>query len=188
MTRESTDPAPAIAPNSKAIVTRMSFTAPPKEVWKGLMYYEQIAEPPPLYLRLLLPRPIRTVGPKSEIGDESLCLYEGGSLSKRVTAIDPSQYLGFDVVAQDLSVGGGIRLSGGGYSLREIPGGCTEVALETRYASSHRPRWLWRPVEVAVCHLFHRHILGAIRRKVAAQHLGIPAPSRERPGPSVSGA
>jgi len=57
-------------------------------------------------------------------------------------------------------------LSGGSYSLRERPDGRTEVAVTTRYTQGRRPAWFWRPVEAAVCHLFHRHLLAAVRRKV----------------------
>ena len=57
-------------------------------------------------------------------------------------------------------------LTGGGYTLRELPSGRTEVAVTTRYVSCRRPGWLWEPIEVTVCHVFHRHLLSAMRRKV----------------------
>ena len=146
-----------------SVITPMIFAGPPRQVWNLLIFYEQIDEPPPLDLRLLLPVPKGTQGRKSEVGDEAKCLYQGGHLVKRVTHIEPGRHYGFEVVEQDLQVGGGIRLAGGAYTLREIPGG-TEVTLATRYASPRRPRWLWRRIEAAVCHRLHRHILGAMRR------------------------
>jgi len=154
------------APPSTSIVTRMSFAAAPAQVWEGLMFYEQIEEPPPLHLRLLLPLPIRTEGRKSAVGDEAMCLYQGGHLLKRVTQIDRCRHYGFDVVEQNLRLGRGLTLSGGCYTLSELPGGRTEVAVTTRYASGRRPEWLWKPIEAAVCHLFHRHLLAAIRRNI----------------------
>jgi hypothetical protein len=151
---------------SKSIMTRMAFAAPLDRVWNGLMFYEQIDEPPPLHLRLLLPVPIRTEKTDSTVGAKVRCSYEGGHLVKRITEIDPRRHYGFDVVEQTLSIGGGLKLSGGGYTLRELPDGHTEVAVTTRYAGGRRPGWLWKPVEAAVCHLFHRHLLAAMRRKV----------------------
>jgi hypothetical protein len=146
------------------VVTSMRFGSPARQVWDALMFYEQIDEPPPLYLRLLLPVPIRTEGSKSAVGDEALCLYEGGHLVKRVTQIDPCRFYGFDVCEQNLAFGG-LVLSGGSYVLRELPGGGTEVEVTTRYVSPKRPRWLWERIEASVCHMFHRHLLRAIRRK-----------------------
>jgi hypothetical protein len=130
------------------------------------MFYEQIDQRPPLHLRLLLPAPIETAGRKSEIGDEARCLYQGGYLIKRVTQVDPGRRYAFEVAEQALVVGGGVRLAGGEYVISELARGRAEVRIVTRYASHKRPRWLWRPIERAVCHSFHRHILRAMRRKV----------------------
>jgi hypothetical protein len=154
---------------STSIVTRMQFAASPERVWSGLMFYEQIEEPPPLHLRLLLPLPIGTDGSKSEVGDEATCLYQGGHLRKRVTQIDPCRHYGFEVVEQNLTVGGRLLLSGGCYTLHELPGRRTEVAVTTRYVGHKRPAWLWRPIEALVCHMFHRHLLAAMRRNAESR-------------------
>ncbi len=147
------------------VVTRMSFTVTVGQLWRSLMFYEQIDEPPPWYLRLLLPRPIRTEGEKSTVGDEALCLYESGHLVKRVTHIDPGHRVEFVVVEQQLEVGAAIQLSGGSYALREIGGGRSELCVTTRYTGGRHPRWAWRAIESAFCHLFHRHLLTSIGRK-----------------------
>jgi len=150
-------------------MTRMAFAAPLDRVWNGLMFYEQIDQPPPLHLRLLLPVPIRTEKTDPKVGVQVRCSYEGGHLVKRITTIDPKRHYGFDVVEQSLSIGGGLKLSGGGYTLCELPDGYTEVAVTTRYAGGRRPGWFWKPVEAAVCHLFHRHLLVAMRRKAESE-------------------
>ena len=146
---------------STSIVSRMNFAASPEQVWGE--------EPPPLHLRLLLPLPIRTDGSKSAVGDEATCLYVSGHLLKRVTHIDACRHYGFEVVEQNLAVSGGLMLSGGCYTLRELPGRRTEVAVTTRYVSRKRPGWLWKPIEATVCHLFHRHLLSAMRRKIESR-------------------
>jgi hypothetical protein len=151
-----------------SVVTRMAFDAPPAEVWRGLMFYEELGGRPPLHLRLLLPVPIRTEGKISEVGDVALCLYEGGHLLKRLTRIERGDLYEFEVAEQALSVGGGMRLSGGRYTLTPLPDGRTEVSVETRYFSTKWPRWFWKPIERMVCHLFHRYLLGSMRRKIEA--------------------
>jgi hypothetical protein len=175
--------APAAAPRSTSIVTRMKFAASPEQTWNALIFYEQIAERPPLHLRVLLPLPIRTEGRKSRVGDAVKCVYEGGYLEKRVTRIERGRDYEFEVVEQDLTVGGGMRLLRGGYTLRELPCGGVEVALETRYLSPKHPRWLWKPIEAAVCHTFHRHILGTMRRNAESSNRLVATRThrRERP-------
>ena len=159
----------AAADQPSSIVTRMDFAASPARVWKGLLFYEEIGGRPPTYLRLLLPVPIRTEGKVSEVGGEAMCLYEGGHLLKRVTRIEPGHFYEFEVAEQALSVGGGMRLSGGRYTLRELADGATEVAVETRYLSTKWPRWFWRPLEKLVCHWFHRYLLRSMRLAIESQ-------------------
>lgn len=159
----------ASADRSATVVTRMVFRASPAQVWQHLMFYEQLDERPPFYLRWLLPVPQRTVGSKSQVGDEALCLYVGGHLVKRVTRIEHERLYAFEVIEQKLDVGGGMQLCDGSYVLRPLPDGTTEVSTSTHYISKRAPRWLWRRIEATVCHTFHRHILRAMRTKVCAK-------------------
>ncbi|MEO6773647.1 MAG: hypothetical protein ABI467_11615 [Kofleriaceae bacterium] len=164
----STDPRALVraTPNTTTVTTSMSFHAPAERVWDRLMFYEQIDQRPPLHLRLLLPVPIETIGRKSEVGDEARCMYEGGYLVKRVTQIMLGARYEFVVAEQALEVGSGIQLSGGEYVIDELSETLSKVQIVTRYTSTRRPRWWWRPIERVVCHSFHRHILRAMRRKV----------------------
>ena len=158
----------AIVAQPAAVVTRMVFDAPASEVWKGLLFYEDLDRRPPLHLRLLLPVPIRTEGRISGVGSEAMCLYEGGHLLKRITKIVPAELYEFEVAEQELSIGGGMRLFGGRYALHQLSDGRTEVSVSTRYVSTKRPRWLWSFLEALVCHSFHRHILRSMRRAIEA--------------------
>ena len=173
--------AAAAAQQSTSVVTRMKFAVLPEQAWDGLVFYEQIEKRPPLSLRLLMPLPIRTEGRKAEVGDEARCLYVGGHLIKRVTKIERNRRYEFEVVEQNLAVGGGIRLLGGSYTLSKLPDGCTEVALSTRYVSPKRPRWLWKPVEAVFCHIFHRHILRAMRHNAESKPRTRAAPDAPPP-------
>ncbi len=147
------------------VTTRGRLPHTPEHVWRSLMFYEQIVAPPPFYLRLLLPVPLRSEGAKEEVGDVATCVYASGHMLKRVTHIEPARLYEFAVVEQQLSIGAGLRLSGGSYALRPLPLAATEVAVTTAYRGGLRPRALWRAAEALVCHLFHRHLLRAIATK-----------------------
>ena len=149
-----------------SVTTWRDFVAPPEFVWEALLFYEEIKESPPFVLRRLLPRPIGTDGYKFEVGGEVKCRYVGGHLLKRVTQITRPWNYSFDVIEQDLALGG-IMVLGGEYTLCELPAGDTRVALTTRYASPNQPRWLRRWIEARICHSFHRYILTAMRSNVS---------------------
>lgn len=151
------------------IVTRGTFSASPEQVWRGLVFYEQLGARPPIHLRWLLPIPVGTEGRVSAVGDLVKCLYENGHLVKRITRLQRSGFYEFEVAKQTLSFGRGLQLSGGRYTLRELEDGRTEVGLATQYVSKRRPRWLWRPLERWVCHWFHRYLLAAMRRTIESR-------------------
>lgn len=149
-----------------SVTTSQDFFAPPEALWDALLFYEEIIESPPLVLRVLLPRPIATEGYKFGVGREVRCRYEGGHLLKQVTEITPLRSYAFDVIEQDLALGGR-KVLGGSYTLNAIGKGRTRVALTTRYTSPNQPRWLCRWIEAGVCHLFHRYLLTTIRSNLA---------------------
>lgn len=150
------------------VKTSMPIAATPETIWDRLVFYEQLEGRPPLHLRLLLPVPLGTEGAKENVGDEARCLYEGGHLIKRVTGLEPPHRYVFEVAEQALEIGGGMRLSGGQYEIRELAPGRCELEITTRYTSKRWPRWMWKPVERAVCHSFHRHLLREMRRRMEA--------------------
>lgn len=151
------------------VVTSLRMKAKIKDAWNRLIFYEQLRERPPLLLRTLLPEPLRTMGSKSKVGDEALCLYRQGFLLKRVTRVDPESRYEFVVAEQNLRFGGGLTLEGGSYALEQRGYGWTEVTLTTRYRCPRRPRWLWGPLEALACHAFHRHILQSIRQGLESE-------------------
>lgn len=141
-----------------AVVTSRTYDASPEEVWNALLLFEQVRTRPSWPLRLLLPEPIGIEGPHSRPGDEARCLYRNGSLVKRVTESRFANRYAFDVVEQDLRLGG-LRLRGGSYELSPSPQKGTQVRVETRYDGGRSPRWLWRVLERVVGHRFHHLLL-----------------------------
>lgn len=148
-----------------SVVTRMCLPVSPARAWQGLMFFEEVTRRPPRLLRFALPTPLRAEGPRSQVGDETRCVYEEGHLVKRITRVDERRHYAFVVVHQELQIAGGIRLAGGSYTLTELPGETTRLEIETSYRGALHPRALWKPLEAAVCHAFHRHLLGAIRHE-----------------------
>jgi len=148
------------------VVSAGVLPASPAQVWNALRFYEQLAERPSWLLRALLPTPLRTDLRPWEAGVETRCLYEDGFVVKRLTHVEPPSRCEFEVVLQRLEIGRGIRLAGGLYGLSETPGRGTRLELQTRFESAARPREFWRPIEAAVCRIFHRHILASLRREL----------------------
>jgi hypothetical protein len=154
--------------HSASVATWQDFFAPRDAVWEALMFYEEVARTRPFLLRRFLPTPIGSEGCKSEVGGEVKCRYVDGHLVKRVTHIVRGHNYTFEIIEQNLALGG-IRVLGGEYALCKLSEDCTRVRLATRYASPNNPRWLFGRVEAAVCHSFHHYILGAMRSNLCSR-------------------
>lgn len=159
-------------------VTTDFFRAPREDVWRAMMFYEEVPSRPAALLRLVLPLPVRTRGDKMREGARIDCTYEGGSLVKVMTAVDVPRAIAFDVQTQALGIEDAITMTGGSYELTEEEGG-TRVAMTTRYFGHLRPRWLFRPLERFLASRLHRHILAGMHALLPEGRAASPAHSAE---------
>jgi hypothetical protein len=146
----------------ETVSTRVHFDLTPEAVWDLILFYEEIPGRPPLLLRTLLPAPLRTEGRKTGVGAEIRCIYQGGDLRKRVTAMKPPYLIRFDVLDQRLGIEDWTRALEGAYRIEPEAGGA-DLVLTTRYAASLHPRFLWRPIEKLVAGQLHHHVLRGMR-------------------------
>jgi hypothetical protein len=152
---------------SEAVETALHLNATPEEVWQGILFYEEVPRRPLWFLRIFLPRPIRTDGEKTRVGAIVRCTYDSGHLLKRITAVEPAHLMRFDVLEQRLGVEDCVSMSQGSYEIRATRAG-SQVVLTTHYRSRLRPRRLWRPLERYLAHRLHRHILDGMRATLPA--------------------
>jgi hypothetical protein len=152
-------------PRTDRVITHVHLPARSEAVWKSLMFYEDVPRGPWSILRLFVPRPVRSDGDKSRVGGVVHCMYEGGHLIKRITAVEPARLLRFEVLEQQLGIERSFRASEGSYELREVAGG-TELVLTTHYHGCLWPRFLWRPLEQYLGHRLHCHILFGMRESL----------------------
>ena len=147
---------------SETVETKVHFRATPEEVWKGMVFYEEVPQRPMPLLRLFLPTPVRTQGEKTRVGAIIECTYDPGYLEKRITAAEPARLVQFEILVQKLGVEDCISMQGGSYRIAPDATG-TNVVLSTEYQGHLRPRWLFRPLEHFIAHRLHRHILEGMR-------------------------
>jgi hypothetical protein len=149
-------------PRREAVTTTLRLDRSVEQAWEGLRFYEDIPTRPSALLRILLPTPVRSEGQKVQPGGLVRCTYDGGRLTKRITTADPPHLLRFEVVEQQLGIEHCVSIAEGSYEFRQLGRGC-EVLLTTAYRGHLRPRFLWRPLERALAHAVHRHILEGMR-------------------------
>lgn len=136
-----------------------------EDVWSSMLTYEEVPGNPPLLVRLLLPRPVKTHGDKTVVGNELPCHYEGGGMIKRITSVEAPNLLAFDVLDQQLGIESCLRAVGGSYAITREGSG-SRIRLVTNYEAKLHPRALWHPLEDYLAHAFHRHILAGMAARL----------------------
>lgn len=170
---------------SEMTTTRIRLGASPETAWNCIMFYEEVPGRPPLPLRAVMPYPLRTEGQKNGIGAIVLCLYQGGNLVKRITAVDPPRFMQFQVLEQCLGIEGCVRAESGSYEICQNDDH-SDVVLTTLYKAYLRPRWLWRPLEKLLTGQLHRHVLSGMRDILSEEPRGIEAPAECSPSRTLS--
>jgi hypothetical protein len=151
----------------RSVQTKVRLNMEVEQIWRNIMFYEDVPGRPPWPLRIMLPRPLRSRGDKMALGASIRCEYERGDLIKKITAVAPPHRLEFNVLVQSLGIEDCFITSDGSYEIRERPDGA-EVALTTNYRSCVHPRFLWDRLERLAVHELHRYILRGIQSALAA--------------------
>ena len=148
----------------ETVTTQVHLDVAPEIAWNLIMFYEEVPGRPPFLLRMFMPAPVRTEGKKTRVGAKVRCIYKGGDLVKRITAIEPPGLIQFEVIDQRLGIEACAVALEGSYVMRRSADG-TDIVLTTRYAAYLHPRLLWSPLERLVTGQLHRHVLNGMRRR-----------------------
>ena len=147
------------------LASHLTIAASAERVWASLQFYEELDSPPPLLLRLFLPRPIAVPSAAPELGRETTLRYAGGHYARRVVRHEPPRSHEFEVTEQRIAKDRGVILVGGAYALRKFGPNHTDLSITTVYSSRLRPRWLFQPLESVICRRLQRHLLEAIAKR-----------------------
>jgi hypothetical protein len=171
------------------VVSRAMIGVPPQDAHARIVFFEEVKRPPPVLLRLGLPRPLYTTGSAEAPGDLKVCVYDRGVLTKRISRVQRGRLFEFDIVEQRLGLEHDVRLLDGRFELEPAGPDRTLVRLTTTYVPLLSPRWCWRPFERLAVHALHSHVLRGMAeageaalarsRRALAGDLPLPAPETD---------
>lgn len=143
----------------ESVSTVRMASMPAEEVFRRITFYEDTSAEPPELLQIALPRPLRTIGSASRVGDRPRCIYDSGYLVKEITAVRAPTFYAFDVVEQRGVEDHAVQLTSGSFRLTAQSASRTRILLTTSYRPKLSARLAWRPFERAVIHALHDHVL-----------------------------
>jgi hypothetical protein len=115
------------------VKTSLTVDATPLEAWNAIMFYEDVEHPPPWLLHLALPQPIRSEGNKQKEGEVVRCFYNCGTISKRISRVEPERRLSFEVVEAVMRSENYANLRDGSFEIEPVEPSQSRITLTTRY-------------------------------------------------------
>jgi uncharacterized protein YndB with AHSA1/START domain len=165
------------SPSPSEVLTTVEIAAPPDVVWRHVVTFSELREPPAWFFRLGIAYPRRATIAGRGVGALRRCEFSTGAFLEPITAWEEPTRLAFDVAAQPPPLtewspyrhvaaphlDGYLRVHGGEFRLRPLTGGRTLLEGRTFYEMRIFPAAYWRLWSDALIHAIHQRVLGHIK-------------------------
>jgi len=166
----------------REVVSIVEVNAPPETVWRHVVTFGEIPEPPAWFFRAGIAYPVRAVIDGEGVGALRRCEFSTGAFVEPITVWDAPRRLSFDVTAQpdamrELSpyrsvrpphLDGAFRARRGEFRLVALPDGRTRLEGSTWYTLELAPGGYWRLWADLLVHAIHDRVLVHVKRLAEA--------------------
>jgi hypothetical protein len=173
---------PRADPPLREVCTTAIVNAPPEVVWRHVVAFSELDEPPRWYFRLGLAYPRRATIIGTGVGAVRHCEFSTGPFVEPITVWDAPVRLAFDVTSQpapmtEWSPYAGLapphlaqsfRSRRGEFRLIALAGGRTRLEGRTWYALDMQPYGYWTLWSDGIVHAIHARVLAHV--KALAEH------------------
>jgi uncharacterized membrane protein YhaH (DUF805 family)/uncharacterized protein YndB with AHSA1/START domain len=174
------------APPPSEVLTTVEIAAPAEAVWRHVVTFTELSEPPAWFFRLGIAYPRRATIEGRGVGALRRCEFSTGAFLEPITAWEEPSRLAFSVAAQPPPLtewspyrhvaaphlDGYLRVHGGEFRLRPLPGGGTRLEGRTFYEMRIFPTAYWSLWSDALIHAIHQRVLGQIKSLAEAETRG----------------
>jgi uncharacterized membrane protein YhaH (DUF805 family) len=157
--------------------TTVEIAAPPDVVWRHVVTFSELHDPPPWIFRLGIAYPRRATIEGRGVGALRRCEFSTGAFLEPITVWDEPSRLAFDVAAQPppllewspyrhvaaAHLDRYLRVRGGEFRLVPLAGGRTRLEGRTVYDLRLYPAEYWSLWSDALIHAIHQRVLGHIK-------------------------
>lgn len=174
--------APAIEPHgpslTRVVTTTVVVAAPPEAIWRHVVEFSPLDEPPAWFFRLGIAYPKRATIAGAGVGAVRRCEFSTGAFIEPITAWEPPSRLAFDVASDpppmtEWSPYAGLRpphlatalhSRRGEFRLVPLPGGRTRLEGRTWYVLDIAPAPYWALWTDGIVHAIHARVLEHVKR------------------------
>ena len=168
---------PRTEPPLREVCTSTIVDAPPDVVWRHVVTFSELDEPPRWFFRLGIAYPRRATITGTGVGAIRRCEFSTGPFVEPITAWEAPSRLAFDVESQPAPMtewspyaglapphlSSAFRSRRGEFRLVALPEGRTRLEGRTWYALDMRPSGYWSLWSDAIVHAIHSRVLAHVR-------------------------
>ncbi len=160
--------------------TEKVFHYTPMEVYDAIKSVDTLDAEKPLLLKFDLPIPTKCILEKEEVGALRTCYFKGGRLSnadfgggtitERVTELEPGKVLKMDVIDYDLIGRKWLGFKEAIYYFEPAGDGGCKLTRITTYTSVLTPRFYWEPMEKLGVQQEHDYVFNNLEKDLKAKY------------------
>lgn len=154
------------APSLEKTVTERFYPNTPLEVYHAIKSVDTLIGPKPFLMRLDLPIPEKCILEREEVGALRTCYFSGGTITERVTEIEPGRILRMDVIDYQLTGRKWLGFIEAVYLFDPMAGDSCLLRRITTYSSGLKPRWYWRHLENVGIQQEHQYVLDDLETRL----------------------
>ncbi len=130
-----------------SVKTERVFPYSPEKVYHAIKSVDTLIAEKPFLMKLDLPIPNKCVLQSEKVGGTRICYFDGGTITERITQLEPGKILKMDVIDYQLTGRKWLGFKEAIYYFEQIGAHGCKLTRITMYTSMLRPRIYWGPLE-----------------------------------------
>ena len=161
----------------RSVTTTVIVNAPPETVWRQVVAFPDLTEPPEWFFRAGIAAPVGATIDGSGVGAVRRCRFTTGEFVEPITTWDEPRLLAFDVARQPHPMAevnpfgdphpphldSALRSERGEFRLEPLPDGRTRLVGTTWYRLHMRPLDYWAILSDVIIHRIHARVLRHVK-------------------------
>lgn len=142
------------------------------QVYNAIKSVDTLIAEKPFLMNLDLPIPEKCVLEKEEVGGLRTCYFSGGTITERITQLEPGKILRMDVIGYQLT---GVRWLGfkeAIYTFEPTKNNGCKMTRVTTYSSKLKPRFYWSWFEQLGISQEHEYVFRNLERDLKLRYSG----------------
>lgn len=149
------------------VSTTLDLPHSPLEIYDAIKSVDTLDTTKPFLMKLDLPIPQKCVLTEEKVGATRTCYFEGGTVTQRITALEPGRLIEMEVIDYQLTGRHWLGFTTASYTFEELPDGHCRIVRNTAYTSDLYPRFYWEPLEKLGLAQEHEYVLRDLRERLA---------------------